>query len=1356
MKAQQPYLETVRSGISAPGSSGRISLEGRKAVSQIGPVERLRASGATDRLRAFDATERLSASGATEGTSGAKTRSWSHDSQLGIAPPAMAAGSSPGKGTRSASTLGKEGWGPSAEDFAGTERFLVQRRLGAGAYGVVYEAYDRQEKSLVALKVLRFAEADSLYRFKKGFRALADIRHPNLVSFYELMSEDGLWFFSMELVPGRDFLGALAVPGREDDEHERDLVPHPPGADFRPPDFGQVRRLTGQLARGLHTLHRAGKVHRDIKPPNVLVTRDERTVLLDFGLVTELQRIGLPEAEPLTVGTPAYMSPEQALALPGSAASDWYSVGVMLYQALAGRLPFEGTTLEIMAGKQTGTPAPIAAVPEDLERLCFGLLDPDPETRLQGHQVLRRLDDSAAHIESSTAPPRSSTPEEVEAPFVGREEVLKRLDAALAASRDGTEVVYLRGASGLGKSALIERFIARLTDADDQAVVLAGRCYLQESVPYKALDSLVDALSRYLTSLPRHEIETLLPAEVGPLSRLFPVLRRIGPMDSADVEPLEPHQLRRRATAALKELLRRLAQRHALVLVIDDLHWGDLDSFQVLDDILKPPDTPRLLLLGAYRREDEPASPFLRALAGHREALRWRGVGVREIELGELSADEAQDLIGALEDQGIEIPTARTAGILREAGGNPLFLSELARFSKTAERSVSDAGRSVSEVELRDLITARVDALPAPARRLLEAVAVAGKPVALQVARRAATTAERAAAASEAPEALALLRAHRLIRQVAGDERDDVETYHDRIRAAVVGRLSPRALRGYHRALALALESSGSGDPETLAVHFRATEEVTRASQYATRAASRAEQALAFERAARLYRLALDLHGGDGEERYRLQLKLGEALANAGRSREAAETFLQAVGHSGTINPIEAQRHAAEKLLISGHIDRGMAILRHVLRSSGMRLEETSWRALADLWWHRLRLRLRGLEFDETPAEDCDPAALQRIDTCWSVEVGLCLVDVLRASQFHARHLLLALEAGEPERIARGLAMEVFFGAMEGAGGGTLDRARRLAGRLGARYPASLTEMASGMLACSQGRWLEGQRSLRRAEDRLREARTGISWELDTVRHFRVLALLQLGRWPELFAELPGLLEPAREQGNLYLEIHLRHWVESFRHLVEDRPDDARQTLAETAGGWSQEGFHFQHFGQLYADAQVALYQGTGARAWRKVNRQWAELTGSMIQRIDMILIMSHDLRARCALAAAMEVAPEDAGRRTWLLGQAESGASALERAGSGWPKALAGLLRAGVASVGGRRGSALAHLETAAAGFEAGDMPVHAAIARWRHGRLFTGAAADDERLLERLGIRNPERLAAVFSPGRWRQPES
>jgi len=323
-----------------------------------------------------------------------------------------------------------------ADAFEGTERFRVRRCLGAGSYGTVYEAFDCERGAPVALKVLRQTDPAAIYRFKKEFRSLADVTHPNLVELFELMSDGVRWFFTMELIDGVPFLSYV----RGNAPLEPQTLSTSPTLDLRemeaadtierkidvetlepeaPPDWERLRALFLQLAEGLSALHAAGHVHRDIKPGNVLVSREGRVVILDFGLVAELTPQILDRSSGLhAVGTPAYMSPEQSRGLAVGAASDWYSMGVILYEALTGVLPYRGEMAEILARKQHKDPVPprkhVPAVPEDLDRLCSQLLRRRSDDRPSGPEILRRLrrgDDAPA---SPVTRSRSSRP----APFV--------------------------------------------------------------------------------------------------------------------------------------------------------------------------------------------------------------------------------------------------------------------------------------------------------------------------------------------------------------------------------------------------------------------------------------------------------------------------------------------------------------------------------------------------------------------------------------------------------------------------------------------------------------------------------------------------------------------------------------------------------------------------------------------------------------------------------------------------------------------------------------------------------------------------------------------------------------------------
>lgn len=248
-------------------------------------------------------------------------------------------------------------------------------------------------------------------------RALADVVHPNLIALYELMGDDRGWFLTMELLEGAGFMDYVRPAGLRLD---------------------RLRGTLRQLADGLVALHAAGKLHRDLKPSNVMATPGDRTVILDFGIATD---VGAPDINRKTVatsvfGTPAYMSPEQ---VSGEAveASDWYALGIMLYEALTGELPFQGNYLAVLAAKLQGPPPPPDTVtpglPADLTGLCVDLLSVDPAARATGDDLLRRL---GAPRAVSGVTLRAARP-----PVIGREVQLSGLREALQASRAGRRTV---------------------------------------------------------------------------------------------------------------------------------------------------------------------------------------------------------------------------------------------------------------------------------------------------------------------------------------------------------------------------------------------------------------------------------------------------------------------------------------------------------------------------------------------------------------------------------------------------------------------------------------------------------------------------------------------------------------------------------------------------------------------------------------------------------------------------------------------------------------------------------------------------------------------------------------------------
>lgn len=1189
-------------------------------------------------------------------------------------------------------------------------RFHIEERLGRGSFGTVYRVVDPVTRGRLAVKVLHHATPDGITRFKQEFRTLADVAHPNLVTFHELIGADGAWLITMELVEGTDLRTHLrAAPG----------------------DWDRVRAVLRQLALGVGAMHASGVLHRDLKPRNVLVTHAGQVKVVDFGIATYLAaQDGRPT---YLAGTAGYMSPEQAACLPLSPASDWYSVGVMLHEALAGERPFRGPeALRSDPGTGPGSSLP-PGVPHDLAALCEELLRRDPAGRPDGAEVLRRL---GGPVSVAVAAPSADPPA---AALVGRHAELAALREAFELTRQGqARVVCVHGPSGIGKSALVGHFLEGLRGRDG-AVTLVGRCHERESLPFKAFDGMIDALVSHLLAQPAGAVARLLPGDAGLLARLFPAFRAVPEIEepAAALRPVtDPIEFRRRAFIALRDLLGALARERPLVVVIDDLQWGDEDSARLLVDTFAPPDPPPVLLIGCCRSENLATSAFVRSLAAASTAP-GAALETQELEVGSLPDAETRELATTLLGEGTA--PERAAQIARESGGVPIFLEQLAR-SVWAAPPTADR-----DVDLGTVIRSRVGQLPAEARTLLEALAVAGRPL------RQRDACAAVGVGLQRRDVLTALRAGQFARTTGPGPGDFIDTYHAKIRDVVAADLSPGTVKQRHLGLAVALRDSGAEDPEAVSDHFLGAGEPALAAEFAERAADQAARAVAFDRAARLYRRVLALTPLAARH-WEWQRKLADALAHAGRGAEAGPEYLALAAASSGLDQIDLRRRAAHEFLTAGRFEQGYAVVESVLAAVGTRYPRTPRGRLLALLWQRVRLWVRGYRF-RCAGEPIAQADRTKLEAYWTAFVAMGNTDNLRAIGFATRHLRLALRVGDPKHLAIGFAGEAFVIGAEPAlrprARRFLDTAAELAARTADPYPRALISVIEPFLTVMQGRWRETVALADAALAFCRRKCPGAQPETFNALLSAVHALFHLGALRDLAGRLPPLLREADERGDVLLFVLLRTGCCNAAWLAADDPAGARAEVRAAMARWPSREFHFAHYWALVAECQIDLYEGRADEAHQRIADRWAALDESHLLRIPIIRIDMWALRARAALARAA-TAPDP--RRD--LRAAERDAQRIERERAGWSAPVARLLRAGVANLRGDTSAATEYLSAAASGFDGADMGLHAAAARRCLGQLRGGAegaalvAAADEWMLAQ-NIRRPDRMAVVLTPG-------
>jgi predicted ATPase len=595
--------------------------------------------------------------------------------------------------------------------------------LGRGGMGSVYEALQLSLQRRVAMKFLPaecIRDPVWLGRFQREAQTASAFNHPNICTIYDTGESAGRPFLSMELIQGRT-LAALINQRRPIEE---------------------VSGLIRQAARALAAAHAAGVVHRDVKPENVMVRDDGIVKVLDFGLArrvptasTERLAVSVADTDPgVWIGTPLYMSPEQARAEPVDAATDIFSLGTVFYELVTGTHPFRAESkVGILQAVITREPVPPSRlnpeIPASLEALIQRMLIKSPSLRPTAVEVEETLSNLFATVAGRAGDRATITRRQ---PTVGRRDEWAALRTGFEQAAGGRGLLLcVTGEPGLGKTTLVEGFLEDLS-ANGQSWSLARGCCSERLAGAEAYLPFLEALDSLLQgedgASAAQMMRLLAPTWYV---HLAPLTTDDAPESRALAQAREASQERRKRELGV--FLQELSRRRPVVVFLEDIHWADPSSVDLLAYLGSKCATLRLLLLLTYRpsdllRNQHPFGPV---------KLELQGKGIcREIALPFLSRDDFDRYL-ALIFSGHQFPEEFATVLYARTEGNPLFMVDLLQHLRdrgvivqqddrwTLVRAVPDFQRELPE-SVRGMIHRKVEHLSAADRQLLMAASVQG------------------------------------------------------------------------------------------------------------------------------------------------------------------------------------------------------------------------------------------------------------------------------------------------------------------------------------------------------------------------------------------------------------------------------------------------------------------------------------------------------------------------------------------------------------------------------------------------------------------------------------------------------
>ncbi len=753
-------------------------------------------------------------------------------------------------------------------------RFQALDLLGQGGMGMVYRATDLETDQDVAVKLLTLPPGESQLRFRREFRVMSRLSHPNVIEVLESGVHDDIPYMIMKLLSGGTFNSEFA------------------GGAHSPDDAAARLDLLAQVADALAYIHGEGIIHRDIKPENIMLEPQDdgspQAILMDFGLAkTDNEETRMLTQPGAVMGTASYMSPEQVRGTEVDARSDLYAFGCLIVWMMTGEPPFKGQSFSDTLIKQLNEPAQPpslnnAFVPEALDDIVLKLLEKDPIERYSvASDVAKALrdvrhtltgqDDASVEATTSVTPMRL-----FEAPLIGREESWAEAQRALSNLPYGGKLLKIGAAPGLGLSRFL-REVRREARAHDYQVLQVSY-YDGVGVPYQAWrNGLGTFAERYPDALAAAR-RGLEPA----LSLLLPDLSLDAPPDEV---PADIAQLR--LYDAVDKLFTRLINDKPLVVIIDNAHFADEGSLGLMAYLARGLESEPLFLAYGYHE------PQL-----HKAAKQtFRGLTGVEVGLEPLSDDATSKLLAAL--LGSDLDPRLERYLLDRVAGNPFFAEEVllamlrdGSLTRKAgvwewqgEATIAVTGTYIPQ-RIEDVFVQRLERLSESAQKAIRVASAIGRDFYFETLQQLLQTDEDALL-DDLDE---LLRADLIEEQSA----DLYRFSHLLLRETLHDSLSARRRRRYHQNIADMLRSRADVPPGDLAEHYAETATPELAAPFALRAARNAEKIYTNDVAERFYRLYLSVTPEDDAERPQVQLELATVLERIG-SWDEAENLLHDV-----------------------------------------------------------------------------------------------------------------------------------------------------------------------------------------------------------------------------------------------------------------------------------------------------------------------------------------------------------------------------------------------------------------------------------------------------------------------------